>query len=260
MNDKCRLCGGNLSYKFQKKQLSYRVAYFACESCHSLQTEKPYWLEEAYKDLNFSKDTGMVSRTLYTARLLMAFALLESFDRNDVCIDFGSGTGLLTRLLRDVGLNAFCCDKYCENIFSIGFEKKFTDLEMIKMVSVFEVLEHLSEPLRTLDGIFSQKPEYVFCSTKIYKGQGVDWWYLLNDGQHVQFYSLKSLELVAKYFGYFFQSCGGTYHLFSRDPFHPKLLKRIIKKADSPYLQSRCQKMFSSRIEEDHQKMMLIEK
>lgn len=249
MDEKCRLCEGPSTPTFRKQQLDYDVAYFHCDRCGSIQTESPYWINEAYTDLSFAIDTGMAGRTIFTSKLALALACLEQFAPNDVCIDFGGGTGLFTRLLRDGGLNAFWNDKYCKNIFSLGFEKALEP--PVKLVTAFEVLEHLPAPLETLAEIFAAKPAYFLCSTKLYTGQGEQWWYFLDNGQHVQFYTKKGLDLLAGRFGYHVQSAQGTYHLFSKEPCHPKLLKRLLKKAQAPTLQ-----VFESRTELDHQALM----
>ena len=39
------------------------VAYFQCVACHSLQTQKPYWLESAYQHNLAELDTGQPSET-----------------------------------------------------------------------------------------------------------------------------------------------------------------------------------------------------
>ena len=52
-NLRCRLCSGDLEYKFQLLLLkNYRVSYYQCVNCSSLQTEEPYWLDEAYLGVN----------------------------------------------------------------------------------------------------------------------------------------------------------------------------------------------------------------
>jgi len=251
MIESCRICKGTLVHKFQKKQLNYLVSYLECQKCHSLQTERPYWLDEAYSDLNFAIDTGMASRTIWTSKLVLALSLLEKFTTEDLCIDFGGGTGLFTRLLRDAGLNAYWDDKYCKNIFSLGFEKEISTQQTIKLITSFEVLEHLPSPWQTLKSIFLSKPDYFFCSTTLYSGQDLDWWYLLNNGQHVQFYSADGLQFLAQKFGYHLQSRQGTLHLFSREPCHPKLLKKIIKTAEKENLQKKLKHFFGSRTLED---------
>ena len=52
-NFNCRLCDNETEYFFKKKILKkFYVNYFICSNCNSLQTEKPYWLKEAYSSSN----------------------------------------------------------------------------------------------------------------------------------------------------------------------------------------------------------------
>ena len=54
-NNLCRLCKGGQKYSFSKKILNkYHVDYFKCSECGSLQTEYPYWIDEAYQKNNLS--------------------------------------------------------------------------------------------------------------------------------------------------------------------------------------------------------------
>ena len=70
MNNKsdsnCRLCYGDLLYKFTEKVLSkYQVRYFECQNCKSPQTENPYWLEESCDDWITKFDTVYLDRKLH---------------------------------------------------------------------------------------------------------------------------------------------------------------------------------------------------
>jgi hypothetical protein len=99
------------------------------------------------------------------------------------------------------------------------------------MITAFEVFEHFANPREELNFFFQLPFEYLFFSTKLYRGQGPDWWYFLEDGQHVQFYSEKSLRMIAVDHGYHFQTDGCTFHLLSKKPFPFKGLKKIAKLA-----------------------------
>ena len=62
--DICRLCGGPAQRRFSRIILGvHDVAYFQCVACHSLQTQKPYWLESAYQHNLAQLDTGQPSET-----------------------------------------------------------------------------------------------------------------------------------------------------------------------------------------------------
>jgi hypothetical protein len=65
-NSHCRLCEGLLSSRFSLKVLQkYNVEYFQCNDCLSLQTEYPFWLNEAYSQNISYLDTGAVQRNLH---------------------------------------------------------------------------------------------------------------------------------------------------------------------------------------------------
>lgn len=51
----CKICGSETSQKFKAKILvKYDINYYHCENCGFLQTEEPFWLEEAYKEYEMS--------------------------------------------------------------------------------------------------------------------------------------------------------------------------------------------------------------
>ena len=57
--------------------IKYQIDYFFCKNCGFLQTEKPYWLEEAYKDSINDSDTGYLQRNvLFSKKTLKLFSLL----------------------------------------------------------------------------------------------------------------------------------------------------------------------------------------
>ena len=76
--DKCRLCFGSLKKKFSRVILQkYEVKYFQCNECGSLQTERPYWLDEAYSNKNLScLDTGAAQRNMQNMAAVYAIAKL----------------------------------------------------------------------------------------------------------------------------------------------------------------------------------------
>ncbi len=48
----------------------HQVTYFCCDECGLLQTEKPYWLDEAYEEAIPDADTGLVRRNITNAMRL----------------------------------------------------------------------------------------------------------------------------------------------------------------------------------------------
>lgn len=224
--DLCRLCGGRLEARFRLQVLGqYDVGYFRCESCHSLQTERPYWLEEAYLGNNLSNlDTGAAQRNLHNLAACWSIARLLRL-RN--VLDVGGGDGLLCRLLRDYELNCFVHDKYASPTYAQGFD--VPDFAQPDMIVAFEVMEHYAEPRNDLQQLFATRPTAVLASTGIFSSQGPDWWYLAPDsGQHVFFYSKAALQLVARTHDYELLISSG-YSLFLRREVCRGLTKTLAK-------------------------------
>jgi Methyltransferase domain len=217
-NQACRLCDGQLRYCFSLVILKkHDVKYYECESCGSMQTEQPYWLEEAYSSHLSRLDTGAAARNI--ANLSMVYFIARIFNARNL-IDFGGGDGLLCRMLRDRELNAYCSDKYAKPTYAQGFTEPTFKPDM---TTAFEVLEHLVTPKTEFDGYFAGRPNIVLFSTEIYKPKlGREWTYFMPDtGQHIFFYSNKAFELIAKKYGYEAIVQRG-YILFVKDDEFPK--------------------------------------
>lgn len=208
--ENCRLCNGELEFKFSKTVLKkHDVSYFKCISCESLQTEKPYWLNEAYSLGDIGEDTGVMRRNLDN---LIFCLILKHALQFDNLLDYGASDGILCRMLRDNGLNAFAYDKFEKSKYAPG-----AHCQHIEILTMFEVLEHFSDPKVDLCDVLKYQTDYILASTEIYNEQGSDWPYLaLNSGQHVFFYSVKGLCCIAEMGGYSVASLG-SYFLFYKN-------------------------------------------
>src|SRR3984893_5830290 len=205
-DEACRLCEGRLLPRFSGMVLrKYEVRYFECDRCGSLQTEVPYWLDDAYQSHLSSLDSGAVQRNLQN--LAAAYLISKLFKVRDA-LDFGGGGGLLCRLLRDYNVNCYVKDKYAVPTYAQGFSEP--DFAAPNLVLAFEVLEHFATPAIELQDLFQSRPKVLLASTGIYNHQGANWWYLASKtGQHVFFYSKKAVKMVADRFGYSSLLSGG---------------------------------------------------
>lgn len=198
----CRFCGAQSRYTFSKRVLTrYDVAYFQCEACSSRQTEIPYWLDEAYAVPGVHIDVGSASRTV--KNWLGASLLLDQLGvaRAAKAVDFGSGSGLFVRLMRDVGYDFHACDKYTIPRLCNYFLAD--TLSGAKVLTAFEVFEHLPEPKQTLHEFFSVGADFILFTTWFCDGQSDDWIYYLPEcGQHVFFCSEAAMRQVALSYGY----------------------------------------------------------
>ena len=68
---KCKICTQTTKQIFTAKILNkYDIKYYHCEYCGFLQTEEPYWLDEAYKDPITLTDTGYLQRNILLSKKL----------------------------------------------------------------------------------------------------------------------------------------------------------------------------------------------
>src|SRR5215470_1249723 len=125
MTNSCRLCGGPASHQFAAKVLNrFDVSYFRCTDCGSLQTDPPHWLDLAYSkgEARSIYDVGAVTRTRRTAAAALCTYRLAGL--SGPILDFGGGSGLLCRMLRDAGLDARTFDEYADGGYAKGFHAR----------------------------------------------------------------------------------------------------------------------------------------
>lgn len=223
----CRLCGGLSEKKFNHKVLAkYDVNYFQCRSCEGIQTEPPYWLSEVYTTDVQPEDENYLSRNLNVAWIVQ-FLLKHLKTRNDpVVLDFGGGLGLVSRLLRENGVNAFNYDTYTDSPFA---NVKW-DGSVPNFIISSEVFEHLTNPAKDIDWIFGHRPDFVYARTWRYFKQGKDWDYIgAEHGAHVFFYTDKAMRYISDKYGYNLELLSEVEALFSKRPLS-KFEKRVALK------------------------------
>ena len=214
VDDICRLCNGQAEALFTLLALGkYEVSYFRCKQCGSVQTERPYWLGESYSDGGLAAlDTGAAQRVQNCYALTLLIARL--FNVSGPILDFGGGDGLLCRLLRDIGYQAYTIDRFSRPFYAQGFGGQHAG--PFELVTAFEVFEHFVEPISGVAEVFTSKPRLVLISTELYAGQTQDWWYFSPEtGQHVFFYSSDAIRYISRQMGYSVV-VGRGFILFSR--------------------------------------------
>lgn len=216
----CRLCGSPAREAFQLKILQrHDVRFFECGHCGSLQTEQPYWLQEAYHAAITSTDTGVVIRNVVCQAAIFAIARIMHVAGS--LLDFGGGPGMLCRMLRDLGFDAYVSDRYADPVYARRFALQLDEARerRIGLLSAIEVFEHFENPAVSARELFSIGPRVIVVTTVLYHGEGRSWWYIGKDtGQHIFFYTTKAMEWLAAQHGYHYLGRHG-FHVFSRDPF-----------------------------------------
>lgn len=214
----CPITSQQMDAVFSAKLLNkYNVQYFYCEESGLLQTEEPYWLDEAYAQAIAATDTGILRRNIL--HLLRSLPLLNALtDEQSKLLDVGGGYGILTRMLRDVGYDCYSYDKYCQNLFADGFEPE--ENFSASVLFAFEVFEHIENPLKFLQDNFSKYS----CRTMIFSTQTFnnntipdnDWWYYsFETGQHITIYQPRTLKILAEKNNCFYFPLGKGFHLIT---------------------------------------------
>jgi len=214
----CKICGSICAAFGSAVVLGkHRVAYYRCPTCGFVQTEEPHWLEEAYaRPINLS-DTGIIARNCHNARLVAAVLSL-CFSTHGKYVDYGGGYGILVRMMRDRGFDFYRDEEFTENIFANGFDVADAGVQRFELLTAFEVFEHFVDPAGELPKLLKRSDNVLF-STEVLPEpapQPAQWWYYgLNHGQHVSFYTRESLRRLADSHGLYYCS-RGKFHLFSR--------------------------------------------
>jgi Methyltransferase domain len=211
----CRACK-NLSAVFLMDGQIFKdnIKYYECSHCLYVQTETPYWLDKAYTSAISSSDTGILRRNQANAKIALSTLLLLG-EMNDRLVDCAGGYGILVRLLRDYGVDAYWTDEYCENLLAKGFEY---ENGAASLVTAFEAFEHFVNPLDELESLLQIAPN-ILLSTEIISSPAPtqqNWWYYGKEhGQHIGFFRIRTLEVMASRFGKKIISDGKSYHLIT---------------------------------------------
>ena len=178
---------------------------------------EPGALEEANQQAIASTDLGQLDRCnrySLAAKLLIETAVGAS----GRYLDYGGGYGLFVRHMRDLGYDFQLFDEYCPNLFATDFAIPAL-VGRFDLITAFEVFEHLSDPMKTIAELLACT-NTILVSTELVSEPPPaleDWhYYALEQGQHVTFYSRRSLIALAEHFGLQLVSSGHL-HLLTRD-------------------------------------------
>lgn len=257
MNPRSKITGGRVEPLFKALVLGkYSVQFYRCCDTGFIQTEEPYWLPEAYSAVIHPADVGHVSRNLSMVKVTSAM-IERLFGSAGRFLDYGGGTGLFVRLMRDAGFEFLRADPFCKNTFSLLFdfdEAAAGAAARFDLLTAFEVFEHLAAPLDDIAKMFKLSDSILF-STELQPGNELrsagDWWYFVPEaGQHIAFYNRQTLQFIADHFGASLHSRDNCLHFLTRDktrqnPFHQEpvtggaersLFRRVVRKLTRPFL------------------------
>jgi hypothetical protein len=194
----------------------YNVDYHKCKNCGFIQTDEPFWLDEAYENAITSLDLGIIYRNSHL-NIEIEKLINHCFKESKVFLDYAGGYGIFTRMMRDKGFNFYHHDIHCKNLFANHFELEDSGQAFFDLVTAFEVLEHFSNPLEEIEKIFKLGANFIFTTELVPENFTSEWMYIAPEtGQHVSFYTEKSLKIIAEKFGYNVYSKDDFIHIFTK--------------------------------------------
>lgn len=209
----------------------YDIDYYHCEQCGFIQTEEPFWLDEAYSQAINSNDVGLVDRNILNSKISSAL-IAVFFNQDAKFIDYGGGYGLFVRLMRDLGFDFYRYDSHCENLFARDFEADSDVKNTYEILTAFELFEHLVNPLDEIEKMLKYSRNILFTTELIPANnpQPGSWWYYIPEyGQHVSFYSIKTLSVIAEKYSLNLYSDGRSLHLFTASKISPLFFRLVTK-------------------------------
>jgi len=237
MPDPCKVCAAPTDAFGRGRFLGkYDAEYRRCPACGYLAVADAHWLAEAYATAIAALDTGIVARNLWLADATCALLGL-SLRHVRSAVDYGAGTGLLVRLLRDRGHDFHWHDGYSPNLLAIGFEADLT--RRYDLATAFELVEHLPDPLAGFATLHALAPA-LLVSTELLPepapAPGTWWYYAPEAGQHIGFFTRRSLEVIAERLGLRLSSNGRNLHLLAPERVSEPLLRLLGKPRHARWL------------------------
>ena len=224
MADLCRICGTRAeTFAHAKVLASVDAEFEKCPRCGLVMAARPEWLNEAYAAPITRLDIGLLDRCLLLSQVTAAVLRAER-QRHGRFLDWAGGYGAFTRLMRDRGYNFTHLDPMTQNVFAAGHERQELEGERFDLVTGFEVLEHLIDPLGDLE-VVARTTDRLLMTTQLLPEptpRPEEWWYYtLETGQHITLFTQDALENMARALGFDGVASGSFLHLFYRGKLSP---------------------------------------
>lgn len=130
-------------------------------------------------------------------------------------LDYGGGSGMLARLLRESGWQSVSHDPLMDR--NVNLEQ----LGSFDLITAFEVFEHVSDVgalMTNLRSLLAPNGLVLFSTLlsdgNIHPGQRINWWYASPRNGHISLFSRKSLAVLARKNGFNFLSLSQGFHIF----------------------------------------------
>lgn len=231
---RCSVCDARVELFGRAAVLGkYDVAYYKCVECSFVQTEQPYWLDEAYAAPITAIDLGLLDRN-YRLAAIATRLISRVLKTAEPCVDYGGGYGVFVRLMRNRGIPFYHRDQMAKNLFAEGFEA--CDTQTFALATAMEVFEHMVFPHDDLKVLDQLAPHWLVTTELIPESTPTlsDWWYYMPEtAQHISFYSRKSLQVLAARYDRRVITCGKGLHFFTKSNVSQKYIQWILRNRTS---------------------------
>lgn len=213
------------------------VEYVRCPRCGMVMAADPTWLDRAYSAPIARLDVGLLDRCFILANATAAILRAEK-GRGGRFLDWAGGYGTLTRLMRDRGFHFSHFDPMAENVFAPEHEAAGLDSTRYDLITGYEVLEHLVDPVESLAPL-AAATDRLLMSTQLLPApapQPDEWaYYSPETGQHVTFFTTEALHRLADRLGFDGVVVGDFLHLFYRGDVR-WAVRRLVRSSKLAYL------------------------
>ncbi len=197
-----------------------------CQSCGFIFVNEPVWLPGSFSTELNRLDVGSADRSLLVASFIRGMLARRSSRSSWTVLDVGGGDGLLTRVLRDHGVDCRWTDPFCEPAFYVG--PPADEVDRFDLAVMSEVALHLTDPISAFAEVLSRADRLMFTAVVPPPNLSADWWYLMPaSGQHVAFYPVTATAEIARRLDADWCSDGKFFHLLSTKGISRSLRLRV---------------------------------
>ena len=212
------------------------IDYYKCNTCDFIFALDMYkWSLEDYLEKIYNEDYIKVDPDYIELRPKINAKSIEHYfkSKEDILhLDWGGGNGVLSQSLRKNNYKSYSYDPFVDK--NIKFQD-LLDNKNFNLVTAFEVFEHVPDIHQLMRDIryLLASDGIVYFSTllsDVYKPENIlDWWYVSPINGHVSIFSKKSLDYLAKYYGFTLSSIPTlNFHFFVQKNI-PSYAKHLFK-------------------------------